>query len=241
LQTLVSSRSRRLAVAALLLAAAVCARLGVWQLGRLHQRRAANREALMARAEPPVSLNEPGRRDSAALAQRWVTATGRYDRRHELVLRGQAYQGTPGVHVVTPLRLPGTDTAVLVIRGFVPAPDAVRASLDSLDEPGELRVTGLAEPIGSGGGKSLVVGGQSTWARLDFPALSRSLPYPILPLAIRQTPDSALPRYPLRLAPAAVDDGPHLSYAVQWFLFSAMAIAFALVVVARTAGGRRAP
>jgi surfeit locus 1 family protein len=228
-------------VVVLLLSAAVCARLGVWQLARLHQRRAANREVLRARAEPPISLDRPGRRDSAAVAQRWVIGTGRYDRRHEIVLRGQAYQGTPGVHVVTPLRLRGSDTAALVIRGFVPAPDAVRADLDSLDEPGERRVTGLAEPVGSGGGKPLVLAGRSTWARLDLPALSRALPYPILPVAILQTPDSSLPRYPLRLTPPAVDDGPHLNYAVQWFLFSAMAIGFAVVVVARTGGSRRAP
>jgi surfeit locus 1 family protein len=241
LQTLVSSRSRRVAVLILLLAAAVCARLGVWQLSRLQQRRAANQIMLRARAEPPISLDQPGRRDSAALAQRWVTVRGRYDRRHQIVLRGQGYQGTPGVGVVTPLRLSGTDTAVLVIRGFVPAPDAVRASLDSLDEPGERRVTGLAQPIGSGGGKPLAVAGQSTWARLDLPALTRALPYPILPLAILQTPDSSLPRYPIRLAPPDVDDGPHLNYAVQWFLFSAMAVAFALIVVARTGGTRRAP
>ena len=221
--------------------AAVCARLGAWQIGRLHQRRAANQVVLQARAAAPISLDQPGRRDSAALAQRWVRVTGRYDRRHEIVLRGQAYQGTPGVHVVTPLRLRGSDTAVLVIRGFVPAPDAVRADLDSLDEPGERSVSGLALPIGSGAGKPLAVAGRSTWARLDLPALTGSLPYPILSLAILQTPDSTLPRYPLRLAPPDVDDGPHLSYAVQWFLFSAMAVAFALVVVARTGGTRRAP
>jgi surfeit locus 1 family protein len=237
----VSSRSRRIPVLVLFLVAAVCARLGVWQLSRLHQRRAANQEILKARAEPPVSLDQAGRRDSATLAQRWVSATGRYDRRHEVVLRGQTYEGTPGVQVVTPLRLEGSDTAALVIRGFVPAPDAVRADLDSLDEPGEHRVTGLAVPMGSGGGKPLEVDGHSTWVRLDFAALSRALPYPIFPLAILQTPDSNLPHYPLRLAPPDVDDGPHLNYAVQWFLFSALSIAFAVVVVAKSGRARPVP
>ena len=225
----------------LLLVAAVCARLGAWQVSRLHQRRALNLVILRARAEPPVSLDQAGRRDSAALAQRWVRATGRYDRRHELVLRSQTYEGTPGVQVVTPLRLQGSDTAALVIRGFVPAPDAVRADLDSLDEPGERSVTGLALPMGSGGGKPLEVAGHSTWVRLDFPALSRTLPYPILPLAILQTPDSSLPHYPLRLSPPDVDDGPHLNYAVQWFLFSALSVAFAVVVVAKSGATRPAP
>jgi surfeit locus 1 family protein len=168
--------------------------------------------------------------------------TGRYDHRQELVLRGQAYQGTPGVHVVTPLRLRGSDTAVLVIRGFVPAPDAVRVDLDSFREPGEQKITGLAQAIGSGGdAKPLEVAGRSTWARLDLPALTRALPYPILPFAILQTPDSSLPHYPIRLAPPDVTDGAHLSYAVQWFLFSFMAVAFAVLVVARSGGTRRDP
>ena len=185
-----SSRSRWVGVAVLLLISAVCARLGVWQLSRLHQRRVVNAAILRSRAEPPISLDAPGARDSASLAYRRVTATGRYDRGRELVLRGQAYMGTPGVYVVTPLRLQESDTALLVLRGFVPAADAVRADLRALDEPGELSVTGLAEPIGSGGGQPLVVEGSSTWARLDLPALRGTLPYPILPVALLQTPDS---------------------------------------------------
>ena len=225
-----------------LLVSAVCARLGVWQLSRLHQRRAVNATVLRARTEPPISLDAPGARDSASLAYRRVSATGRYDRGRELVLRGQAYMGTPGIYVVTPLRLRDSDTALLVLRGFVPAADAVRADLKALDESGELSVTGLAEPIGSGGGQPLVVEGSSTWARLDLRALQGALPYPVLPVALRQAPDSALPRYPRRLDAPEVDDGPHLNYAVQWFLFSVMGIAFALVVVARGGGGvRRAP
>ena len=236
-----SSRSRWVGVAVLLLVSAVCARLGVWQLSRLHQRRVVNAAILRSRAEPPISLDAPGARDSASLAYRRVTATGRYDRGRELVLRGQAYMGTPGVYVVTPLRLRESDTALLVLRGFVPAADAVRADLRALDEPGELSVTGLAEPIGSGGGQPLVVEGSSTWARLDLPALRGALPYPVLPVALLQTPDSALPRYPRRLDAPEVDDGPHLNYAVQWFLFSVMGIAFGLVVVARGGGPRRAP
>ena len=238
---MISPGWRWLAIAVLLLVSAGCARLGVWQLSRLHQRRAVNAAILRARVQPPISLDQPGRRDSASLAYRRVVGTGRYDRRNEMVLRSQVYLETPGVYVVTPLRLEGSDTALLVLRGFVPAPDAVRADLRALDEPGERRVAGLAEPIASGGGRPLRVEGRSTWARLDLPALRDALPYPILPVALRQAPDSALPRYPRRLDAPTVDDGPHLNYAVQWFLFSAMGIAFALVVVARRGGVQRAP
>jgi len=73
---MISSRSRWVGVAVLLLVSGVCARLGVWQLSRLHQRRVVNAAILRSRAEPPISLDAPGARDSASLAYRRVTATG---------------------------------------------------------------------------------------------------------------------------------------------------------------------
>ena len=232
-----SPTARRIAIVGLMLIAAVFVRLGIWQVERLRERRAANVVSLAARAKPPVVLRATPR-DTAALRERWVEATGVYDRGHEVVIRGQALQGAPGVHVVTPLRLEGEDTAVLVLRGFVPSADAVRADLSGLDEPNTQRVRGIATPIGNGAGQPIDHGGTTTWARLDLAALRTRVPYPLLPVLIRQTPDSLLPGSPRRLAPDEPSDGPHLNYAIQWFLFAAMAVAFAVLVVGRT---QRAP
>lgn len=236
-----SSRPRRLVIVALILVSGICVRLGFWQLARLHQRRAANQVMLAARAAPPLRLAPGIAFPLDTLRERWVTVTGSYDPAHEILVRGQAYQGTPGVEVITPLRIGGGDTAVLVNRGFVPAADAVRARTEDLREPGEVTVRGLAEAIGTGGGRPLVVDGRTTWARLDLAGLEPGLPYPILPVVIRQAPDTALPRFPRRLPPPEADDGPHLNYAVQWFLFAGMGLAFAVVVVANRGPGRRAP
>ena len=167
------------------------------------------------------------------LSERWVQATGTYDHAHEVVIRGQAYQGSPGVLVATPLRLATSDSAVMVLRGFVPSPDAVRADLSGLREPGTVRVRGVALPIPAGGGRPLDHGGYTTWARLDLPALRQRLPYPLLPVVVRQTPDSGLPSLPTRLPAPALSDGPHLSYAIQWFAFAAMTVGFGVLVVGR--------
>jgi cytochrome oxidase assembly protein ShyY1 len=43
--------------------------------------------------------------------------------------------------------------------------------------------------------------------------------------------------FPRRLEPPPVDEGPHLSYAIQWFLFAGLAAAFAVLVVGRTGDG----
>jgi surfeit locus 1 family protein len=231
--------ARRSLIAFLLLAGAVCVRLGFWQVDRLRERRAANRAAEAALSAPVVRL--PGAVQDGDLAGRRVEAAGRYDPANELVLRGQALDGSPGVHLVTPLRFPGTDTALLVNRGFVPAPDAVSVETGGLKEEGEVRVRGIALPIPVGGGRPIERRGQMSWARLDREALAEQLPYPVYSVYLRQAPDSALPRMPRRLPALALDDGPHLSYAVQWFLFAGMAVVFAIIVVAR--GGRmsRAP
>jgi surfeit locus 1 family protein len=116
-----------------------------------------------------------------------------------------------------------------VNRGFVPTPDAVTIALDSLREPGVVRVEGIALPIRSGSGAPLDRG-ETTWAALDLEALRARLPYPISPVYIRQLPDSSLPRFPRRLDPPALDDGSHLSYAIQWFSFSVMALVFGIVI-----------
>ena len=227
-----SPKSRRGFILFLLLAAAVCLRLGFWQLDRLHQRRAANRVAAEARALPPVRLPADAA-PAGGLAHRQIVAEGRFDHDNEFVLRGSALNGVPGVTVVTPLRLDGSDTALLVARGFVPAPDAVTVRLDSLREPGRQEVRGIALPMESGEGRPLERNGRTSWARLDPVGLRERLPYPLYPVAVRQSPDSALPSSPRRLEPPALNDGPHLSYAVQWFLFAALSVGFAVVVVRR--------
>jgi surfeit locus 1 family protein len=232
-----SPSTRRIAIVGLMVVAAVFVRLGFWQVERLSERRVENRAAQAARDRPAVRLGTTGA--AGNLGDRWVEARGAYDRAHEVVLRGQAYQGAPGLHVLTPLRLEGSDSAVLVLRGFVPSADGVRADLDSLNEPGTVQVRGLATPAGSGPGQPVDHAGRTTWARIDLPALRERVPYPLLPIVLRQSPDSALPRSPRRLAPPELNDGPHLNYAIQWFLFAAMTVGFAVLVVGRT--GREQP
>ena len=209
--------------------AALAVRLCVWQLHRRTQRRAANAVILAARSAPELEIASRG---PQALANRRVRAEGIYDRTHELVLRGQVYQEVPGIVLVTPLRLAARgDTAVLVERGFVPAPDAVTLPprTASLEEPGLQSVRGVALPLSAAAdsGAPLEHEGRTTWRRLDLAALRARLPYPILDAAIRQTPDSALPRMPRRREAAALDDGPHLNYAIQWFAFGVIAVVFA--------------
>lgn len=227
------SRSWKGFVVLALAVAAVCVRLGLWQLDRLAERRAVNAEAQAARDSPEVALG-PGAL-GAELGGRRVRVAGEFDRTAEVVIRGQAWDGGPGVRVVTPLRVEGSDTVVLVDRGFVKSPDALRADLTGLDEPGRRSVRGLAFPLErrEDGGQPLERDGSVTWRGLDRDALRARLPFPVAAVWVLETPDSTLPPWPRRMAAPALDDGPHLSYALQWFAFALIGVVGAGVVAVR--------
>lgn len=222
------ARSLLFFVACVLLAA-LFTRLGVWQVSRLQERRALNRGALVARALPPIALDDPaqaGRVAETAMNNRRISVTGRYDPAAEVVIRGQSEGGVPGVRIVTPLRPLRGDTAILVQRGYVTSGDARTVELAPLREEGVRRVEGLAFALADTGvqGEPLEEDGQLSWRRIDLAALRKRLPYPLHPWVLLQTPDSSLPKLPRRDDPPALDDGPHLSYAVQWFSFALTAI-----------------
>jgi surfeit locus 1 family protein len=231
-----SPRTRSLLFfAGCLVAAAGFTRLGVWQLSRLGERRALNATALAARALPPIVLDDPvdaARLTGASANNRRVRVTGRYDHAAEIVIRGQSEAGVPGVRIVTPFRPLRGDTAVLVHRGFVTSGDARRVDLDSLHEDGVVTVTGIAfdAPATGVAGEPREEGGQLTWRRLDLGALRQRLPYPLQSYTILQLPDSALPKLPRRDDPPVLDDGPHLSYAIQWFSFALTALVVGTII-----------
>jgi len=203
--------------------AGACVGLGIWQLDRLAQRRATNVETGRARSAPVVHL-AAGRPDD--LDQRRVVATGRFDRERLFVLWGRPYRGSPGVELVVPLRLTGSDTAVLVNLGFVPAADAVHFDPAVVNIPAEDSVAGLAQaiPLDPGWGQPMVSRGDTTWRHIELTAVTERLPYPVIPVIIRRTPPDSAGGYPRALTPAPLDDGPHLSYAIQWFSFATIAL-----------------
>ncbi len=231
---------------ATLLLAAVFVRLGIWQVSRLRERRTRNAAAESARALTPLGYDEPGWQDgvTGSLENRRIRVTGRYDHAADVVIRGQTEQGVPGVRIVTPLRPLRGDTAILVQRGFVASPDARTVSLAGLQEEGVRVVEGLLEPLSdsSGIGAPMEQEGQLTWRRVELAGLRQRLPYPVAPFLVLQLPDTALPPLPRRDAAPLLDDGPHLSYAVQWFSFALTAVVVgAIVGLGRRPDARRVP
>lgn len=210
------------------------ARLGAWQLDRLEQRRAANAELRAALQSAPIDIND--RIDefigiapdaiSTDLANRDVVAVGSYDYDNQRILKLQTYNGMAGVHLVTPFMLEGTDTAVLVNRGWIP--DAAHAAGERFaDDTGPQTVEGyvaLTETLLRRTADAIVpVGPGTELFRVDIAAVDEELPYRLAPFYLKLAPvNGAAPdQLPVRV-PKEIDltEGPHLDYAMQWFIFS---------------------
>lgn len=196
------------------------ARLGFWQLDRLEQRREKNAALVAALAAEPVNLNEAALpADLTPLKDRDAVAQGEFDLAHQGIVKLQNFQGQPGVNLVAPLVLDGGETAVLVDRGWVPEEDNYAV----YDEPGPITINGyiaLTQTLNRAGASSTITD-ELAWYRVDVAAIQTQMPYKLLPIYVKQAPDENNQQPPLR-SEREVDlsEGPHLGYAIQWFLFS---------------------
>ncbi|MHB1329003.1 MAG: SURF1 family protein [Gemmatimonadales bacterium] len=224
-----------------IIVAAGCAGLGFWQLSRLADRQERNALSLAQRDLPTVDLTQAQLPEP--VSYRRVTLSGSYDFEKELVIRGRLLRGAPGVQVVTPLRLAGSDTAVLVNRGFVPTPDAgYPTTTEGYREAAGTNIMGIALAIpDDGDGAALDTPKGETWRRLDLTALRARYPYPIASYYVVVEADTLKTRdhtlrgrvLPIRIEPPELDDGPHFSYAMQWFMIGGAALGFGIVFIRR--------
>jgi surfeit locus 1 family protein len=256
-----------------LVIAGVCVRLGIWQLDRLAQRRTENARIAAGIGGEPVAMDAVGSDSSQSRALR-VRVRGRYDFENEIVLINRSRDGAPGVNILTPVRREGTDTAVLVNRGWVYSPDGATIDPTRWREPPDaagtayvswLPVVDAPTPRSSGPAESRADSRADSpirrVMRSDRREMAKLMPYPIAPyqLILLDTAaiDEAGAAYggagagplgtgeavdrtrPVRIPLPALDEGPHQSYAIQWFAFAAIAL-IGTGAVARKEWSRRA-
>lgn len=225
-----------MAVAALF--AVACIFLGRWQWDR-HEDRAAKAQRINSHyfATPvPLSRAMPVPDAKLPRPEEWtlVSATGRYADQSRMLVRNRPNNGVFGYEVVVPLKL-ADGTSLLVDRGWIPnGQNAAEPSPVPATPTGDITVTG--------------------WLRMGEPSLRRQLPTGQLASinlteARAQTGASLYGAYlilrseagmpgqriarPQALEEPDTGEGPHLAYALQWWLSAP--VGFALVLV----GARR--
>src|SRR5690606_30859532 len=105
---------------------AVMARLGIWQLDRLEWRRGFNARVIAQANEPPIPLDAAALDlDLYSMEYRKVLVTGHYLPEDAVVLRNQVwttvYGNLVGHKLLMPLHVDGSDSAILIDRGWIPA------------------------------------------------------------------------------------------------------------------------
>ncbi|MDO8389838.1 MAG: SURF1 family protein [Actinomycetota bacterium] len=196
--------------------------LGFWQLRRLDERTSFN-DRVSAHTHAPVTpLAEllPLSADDAEY--RRAEATGRYEPGHEFLVVNVTQAGVTGRNVVSALRLPD-DTLVIVNRGFVangtpvpPAPEGTVTVVGRLKHS-QRAVTGQPRDDGSQPLTEI--------RRVDLGALAQQFDAPVADVYLeRLSSEPAEPDSVQAIPFPTLDSGPHLSYAVQWFIFTTCVI-----------------
>lgn len=229
-------------VGTVLLLAAGAVRLGFWQLERREARLASNAIFLAGRELPVLDLAQ-ALRDGTPLEGRLGMARGQFDPSGDLLLRGRVNKKSPGLDVMTPFVLDSGAGQLWVLRGFVVSADAATPP-DSvpLPTPGSVTVRGvlLAIPETSDSGQPLDRLGRTTYRRLDRTVAAARLPgSPAYYLLLDG--DSTGPGGLRGVVPPSLEDGPHFSYAVQWFCIAIAILAFGVIALRRADPARARP
>lgn len=216
-----------------------CVNLGLWQLRRLTQRRELNAKIIARLGEPPIPVTALPR-DSSSLHYRQVRVRGVYDYAHQITIVDRSRNGSPGVNIITPVRIPGTDTAVLVNRGWVYAGDGVTTNLPAWREAVSINALGYARPLTVPyPGKPEMERHPRAYRWIAMGALERAIPYPLYPFTVvLEEAKVASAGAPPRVPPPPLDEGPHMSYAIQWFAFATIAVVGSVAYLRSTPGGR---
>lgn len=190
---------------ALAAAAAACAAgiaLGNWQLRRADEKR--------AQSYPRVAVE------------------GEFVARHTVFLDNKVRRARAGYEVVTPLRLSGSQSHVLVNRGWVAAP-GTREVLPEVPTPaGTVRIEGIALERFP---KVLSIGPSKGKVRqtLDIEKFAAETGLRLEPRVIEQhssTPDGLARDWP----PHDAGAGKNEAYALQWYALAALAVVLGLVL-----------
>lgn len=211
---------------------------GFWQLSRLEERRDRNElvESRVDLPEEPLDELIAGTDDLDDIRFRRVVVTGRFDPTDEVHVSNRSLDGAPGFWVLTPL-VQDDGTAVVVSRGFAARGLALGEGADGYaPSEGEVAVAGYVEKSGSGG--ILVESeGLRQISRVDVGELAEAWPYELAPVFVQALD----PPPPLQeVEPPDLGEGPHLGYAVQWFIFATITVVGYPIVLRRVARGSAA-
>jgi cytochrome oxidase assembly protein ShyY1 len=205
--------------------------LGQWQTRRAVEKETNEAKLLVREAAPLLVLDgRAGAIDD--IEYRRVTVQGGFVRDWAVYLDNRPYQGVAGFYVLMPFKIAGSDTHILVQRGWTPRNPVDRARLQALSTPlGRIEVQGL---IRRHPGKLLQLGHPAALRpnaivqNLDLAEFAQASKLALQPFLLEQlsdTHDSLVRDWPRPSSGADRNRG----YAFQWYGLAAMAALFFIV------------
>ena len=213
---------RLIVLIAAILACALTARLGFWQLDRADQK-LAMKARMDERAQLPPLGNADLLQPSNELLDRRVLLRGHWLGERSIWLDNRPLNGRAGFFVVTPLMLEANGQTLLVQRGWLPRNSLDRAALPPLLTPaGTVEVQGRVAATPSHAFEFSKAATGVIRQNLDPAAYAQEIGRPLLPLTVWQS--GASESNGLQRDWPAPDLGlqKHYGYAFQWFALCAL-------------------
>jgi surfeit locus 1 family protein len=236
----ISFRFRWIAFLAMVLLVTLGIRLGQWQAGKAEQKIALQARLTARQHEAPLQLG-PSLAAPGALEYRRVRVTGQFVRDWPVYLDNRPYQGRAGFYVLMPLCIAGSNTCVLVARGWLPRSLAERDRVPSYATPqGPVTVEGMAKTslghvMELGAAPPLKPG--AIVQNMDVTTFAAAAKLTLQPFVIEQAGPAAPGEALVRDWPApSLGVERNQGYALQWYALAAMAFLFFVVT-----GFRREP
>ena len=211
--------------------------LGSWQLQRAEDKQQRlDIQNTNKRAE--TTELQPSHVDLQQMRFKTVNVHGQYDFSMQILLENQKYKGQPGYFVITPMRLQGSQSVVLINRGWI-AQGVDRQQLPVIPASPAGNLTGIVDAFPAVGMKLGEPGdAQANWPRqltyLDLGWLSRETGYNLLPYLVYQTSevDDGLIRDWQQNFEAGQRMTPdkHRGYALQWYSLVVLTIVMYFVL-----------
>jgi cytochrome oxidase assembly protein ShyY1 len=205
-------------------------------LGNWQERRAAEKSALRDRlaersAQPPLELGAAPA-DLAPIEFRHVRVTGEFTPNWPVFLDNRPYQGRSGFYLVMPFKIAGSDTHVLVARGWLPADATVHDRLPPYTTPaGQVTIEGIV--TGSAGhvmqlGAAPTLKAGAIVQNVDPAQFAQASGLKLQPFFVEQTGPAGQGMTRDWPAPSTGID-KHKGYAFQWYALAAMAFLFFVI------------
>jgi cytochrome oxidase assembly protein ShyY1 len=208
--------------------------LGLWQLGRLDDKKSFNAVLRSHTATPIQTLDNAVPTTWNKATGEWirVSIAGAYDPSKAVTVINRSQDGTAGYNSVVPFTSVNNRT-ILVNRGFVPlvlsTPSVPTGQLEIVGYLRASQSRGALGPIDS------ISPDNTEFQRFDIPLISTHVGGNIEPMFLQLIQESPAPdsQWPAKVPLPTLDNGTHFSYALQWFFFCLVALTAWVVVIRR--------